>query len=91
MAKVKRCPFCASIAIGYLDGDEIHYYHCMECGADGPPDDNDNKALKAWNQRPSEFINSDKFLTALYANAAESIHSSLEEIFNKTIEEFTNE
>ena len=56
---IEPCPFCGSRSIEYQNNyDDAHWYHCMECHADGPvaldeEEDFDGslEALALWNQR----------------------------------------
>lgn len=44
------CPFCAWPAkLSHRIG--VSYIECIDCGAEGPPEDNDENAIAAWNRR----------------------------------------
>ena len=61
MTKLKPCPFCGNT--DELEGLSVvkdrfryscscnHYVHCMACFADGPPEETEEEAIKAWNER----------------------------------------
>jgi len=61
MNNKKPCPFCASVTLsiqGWLVGRDSHMEYrvvCNHCGARGPNDLSQNKAVEMWNLRRSEF------------------------------------
>ena len=54
------CPFCGSLNIRYEKGDNSfyghrdHYYMCLNCEAQGPQAENEEKALEYWNDRKED-------------------------------------
>lgn len=91
MSKVTRCPFCACSDIEYKGSDDIHYYRCMHCEAEGPLAMTPEAALKHWNSRPSEVINTEEFLNLFYANVGNNIHKFMEDTLIATLEGVHNE
>lgn len=49
--ELKPCPFCGAKITGLQRMDLYSVVMCMECEAEGPPMENADKAIEAWNNR----------------------------------------
>ena len=48
------CPFCGSLKLHFTsNGAETNFVECVMCGASGPAENHERKAVIAWNRRAS--------------------------------------
>ena len=64
---LKPCPICRSARIKLQEGDDWVYAECLDCGTDGPVDEDPDKAKALWNTRAP-----DPELATLRAQLAEA-------------------
>lgn len=53
MIPTAPCPFCGWPAELFDSGDAPFWVECLDCFAQGPPEDTSDEAVAAWNSRPT--------------------------------------